>query len=236
MFSSYESPPARASGARRRLGAFAGAMLAGLALLGVLAAAGEAKTQVGVFVGGEESAEEAKQPKLEAESYPASLHGTNDTAQVFGTKLGSWSCGTGELNHQQSAATASQTLWMSYYLCTPPIGTMKAINANGCEYVLHVANAGPPYQGSLDLSCPAGKSYELVMTVGGNTCTIAIPPQTGLEGIDLTNVGSGSTRGVQLAFELTGMSYSLLGPKLICQAGSYTNGTYTGTMTLRGYK
>jgi hypothetical protein len=219
----------------RHVGAIVGAILVSLALLGSMAAAAQAKS-VGVYVGGEESAEEAKQPKLEAESYPVSLHGTNSTAHVFGTKRGNWSCNVAEFNHEQSAATAAQALWMSYFQCTPPIGSWKAINANGCEYVLHVANAGPPYQGSLDLVCPAGKSYELVMTSGASTCTIAIPPQTGLKGVSLTNVGSGSERGVQVAFEVTGMSYSLVGPKLLCLAGSYTDGTYTGTMTLHGSK
>ncbi len=228
--------PVRGSGRIGAFGALAVAMLAALALIGMAAGTAMAKEQVGVYVDGEESGEEAKQPKLKAESYPAFLRGTDDTSHVFGTKLGNWSCADAEFNHQQSAATTAQTLWMSYYLCTPPIGNTKAINANGCEYVLHVANAGPPYQGSLDMSCPAGNSYELVMTTaGGTTCTIVIPSQTGLKGVGLINVGSGSTRGVQVAFEVTGMSYSLLGQKLICQAGSYTNGTYTGTMTLRGY-
>ncbi|HYJ22315.1 MAG TPA: hypothetical protein VEW07_09870 [Solirubrobacterales bacterium] len=232
--SQARSVPGDEKQARRRIGALVGAFLIGVALLSAMASTVAAKEPVGVYVNGKESAEESKQPKLEAESYPVVLSGTEDTAHAFGTKLGQWSCAVAEFDHGQSAATAVQVLWMSYYQCTPPLGVMKAINPNGCEYVLHVANAGPPYQGSLDMSCPAGKSYELVMASGVNTCTIAIPSQTGLKGVNLTNVGSGSARGVQVAFEVTGMSYSLLGPKLLCQAGSYTNGTYTGTMTLRG--
>lgn len=227
------SPNNQIRRSRVGFGTLAVAMLASLLVSGAFASAALAKP-VGVYLSGEESAEESKRPKLEAEAYPVSLTGLGSTAHAFGTKLGQWSCSVAEFSQKLSAATSAQPLWMSYFGCKAPIGTVTAINANGCEYVLHVANAGPPYQGTLDMSCPEGKSYELVMTSAGTTCTIAIPAQTGLKGVGLTNVGTGTERGVQAAFEVTGMSYSLLGPKLICQSGSYTNGTYTGTMTLHG--
>ncbi|MGC1853522.1 MAG: hypothetical protein WA687_13915 [Solirubrobacterales bacterium] len=220
-------------GALERAGLVICSLLAGVLLLGMFSARAHAAEPIGIYVGGEASEEEAKQPKFKAESYPVALTGTGETNHVFTTKLGSWKCAVAEFAGKQPAATAAQWLWMSYFQCIPPFGT-ASIFTNGCEYILHVANSGPPYTGQLQLACPAGKAYELIFTSGGTSCTIAFSPQTSSGGVSYANKGAGSNRAITVTFNVTGLKYVLKGPPLICKAGSYEDGTYTGTMTLHG--
>ncbi|HEX6687676.1 MAG TPA: hypothetical protein VF085_03300, partial [Solirubrobacterales bacterium] len=217
----------------KRIALLGGTILASIVLFGALASSASAMKPVGFFLAGEKSEEKAKQPRFEAESYPVTLRGTQNTAHVFTSQIGSWSCNTAEFFGEQSSATAEQWLWMSYFQCTPPFGS-GSISPNGCEYKLHVANSGPPYTGQLEVVCPKEKSYELSFTSGAVTCTMAIPAQTGLNGVSFKNTGTGSARAVEVSFNVTGLKYSLKGPPLLCKAGAYENGTYTGTMTLHG--
>jgi hypothetical protein len=62
-------------------------------------------------------------------------------------------------------------------------------------------------------------------------CHITVPPQTGLEGIDFANIGTGSGRQVKVTSHLEGIKYSLFS----CgKDGTFTNGTYEGTTVISG--
>jgi hypothetical protein len=219
-----------------RAGLLISAILASVALFAVVAATASAKEQRGIYVAGEKSEEKAKQPRLEAESYPTVLFGEGSTKHTFTTKLGAWSCSQSQFYGELTGATAALLLTQSYFFCLPPGGAMPFIRWNGCQFVAHVENAGPPYTGQLEISCPAGKVYELESYYSSTktNCIVKIPAQTGLNGVSFTNVGTGKTRGVEVNFNVSKFKYSLSGSAFFCK-GEYEDGAYTGTMILNGF-
>lgn len=213
----------------KRLGLLAGAVLTGIVLL-CTTAAGATAAEVGVYIGGEN-------PRFEAESYSTELLGTSDTTHEYTFGAKTLKCPDVEFFGDLSSATSAVEFSTFYYYpwCAFSSGGGLTIMANGCTDVLSVDNSGPPYVGDFQLKCPTGQSYELVESLGGGTtCTYALPAQAGLSGIGYANTGTGKNRAIEVDFNLSGMKYTITGPKLICKSGTYENGTYTGTMTLRG--
>ncbi len=190
---------------------------------------------IGVYMAGEKSEEAAKQPKFGAEKYPVSLLGGQTTALSFGVNAGSAKCTTIQFDGKLTAAGAEQSLGSLYSGCTA-FGFGATIASNGCQYVLHALNSGPPYVGTVDISCPAGKSIEIVAKLTGVTkCKALISTQSGLEGVTFTNVGAGSERGVQVNLNLAGIKYTQqvgTGAGACVSSGEFANGTLTGATTL----
>jgi hypothetical protein len=176
-------------------------------------------------------------PQLDAEAFPVSLTGAQTTAQEFNFQFGKGSCTGGKLSGEAPGATSVQALTPEYSSCKVGTVTASAV-INGCQLIAHVKNAGPPYAGSADVSCPAGKAIEFVVSTAGVTkCTISIGSQTGLEGLTLTNVGKGDERSVDLAVNLSGVKYNQKegsGIGRCTTTGDFTNGTYTGTIRVGG--
>jgi hypothetical protein len=222
------------NGARpRRIAPLVGAMLASLALLGATASSAAAEP-VGLFLAGEKSEEVAKQPRIEAEKYTASITGTGLTNFSFNGQWGAYVCTGVQLFGSASSATKELALTSFFAGCTYK-GFGTTIMMNGCTFKLHVLNAGPPYTGSYDVICPPGQG---IVANGGGRCTLKIPGQTGIEGISLENVGKGSERYIYATFNLTGMTYTQtqgtgLGK---CTSGEFTDGTYTGEMKFTATK
>jgi hypothetical protein len=212
----------------RRLVPIVGAMLAIAATLGTVSASA---APVGLFVAGEKSEEVAKQPRLEAEKYTATVSGSSTTIPTFTLQGGVLGCQGLTLKESISAATTSLSAPPVFLLTCSLFGFPATIGSNGCEFVLHVDNAGPPYAGSFDLKCPAGKEGLVFWGYGAGTlkCTVTILPQTGLEGVTLENTGTGSSRGITATYNLSNVAYTQtpgtgLGK---CAAGEFANGTFT---------
>lgn len=221
----------------KRIGLLAGAMLVGVALLAATASTASA-APVGLFVAGEESEEAAKQPKFEAESYTANLNGIATSSHQFVFSAGKYNCGNASVTGQISSATAELPVFQSFFACTFT-GFMATINQNGCQFVWHVDNAGPPYVGSIDIKCPTEKGIEITSWGGGmKICTATIRPQTGLKGVSFANMGAGSGRTITATFNLSGIKYAQVahieGGK--CTTGEFENGTYTGGISLSANK
>jgi hypothetical protein len=227
------SPTLQASREHRRLrlvGLIAGAILASLALLGTSASTASAKEQVGVYLAGEASEEASKQPRFEAEKYTAHLVGSSTTAQKYGFAAGSWlECPYAEYFGKATAKTSELVLspWYPFFACSASNGGAVTIKQNGCEHIMTVSNAGPPYVGKFGIKCPSGAPYQF--TAG--TCTISIPAQTALTGITYENTGSGKTRAVVVNLNVSGLKHSIS-----CLGGmTFENGTLTGSFVLKGY-
>jgi hypothetical protein len=178
--------------------------------------------------------------KLDAEGFPVSLSGSQPSGapHKFGTAYGTVQCETAQFSGEPSAASTEVSLQPSYSgSCTSNGLTGTTVAMNGCTYVAHIAASGPPYTGTADIACPAGKSMEIVMKVLGTTkCTWAIGAQSGLSGLTFTNSGSGVNRQVTVGYNLSGIAYhqqegSGLGK---CTTGNYENGTYQGDLPLTG--
>jgi hypothetical protein len=219
--------------ALKQMALLASAILAGVVLLAATASSASAKAQVGLYLAGEESGEKAKQPRFEAESYPAYIFSSEDKTYEYTVQAGTMKCPGG---HSGKLSGAASELFLAptyiFSACTFGGSGNVTITANGCEHIVTVLNQGPPYVGQFGVKCPAGKSYEFHTP----NCTIAIPAQTGLTGVSYSNTGSGKSRAVQVTINVSGLKYSLKGPFPFgpC-SGTHENGTYTGSMTLKGF-
>jgi hypothetical protein len=196
------------------------------------------KNQIRTLIGitGEKSADTSKQPKFEAGSYPVQLNGEQSGAKpTFTVNAGTSSCSSAKYAETVSGPTAEVALAPTFGECVT-FGFASVPQVNGCELVVHVLNLGPPYVGSADVACPAGQSIELVSKAAGIVkCTVTIPSQTGLEGVSLANTNFGF--GVSVGFNLSGIHYHQQAGTGIgsCKSsGDFTDGAYSGTVSLQG--
>lgn len=197
-----------------------------------LLAGSQAGSQVGVraaaapglYMGGAESSEKAKQPKFEAETYPAVLLGSSLETQVMETSYGEAECEQVSLGGVISSAGPGLTFQPSFSKCAV-LGFNASVKTNGCNYLYYVANAGPPYTGAVALDCPAGKELEYI-AVGG-LCTIKVPTQI-LGLAKFTTVGSGKARYVK-AEAAGGVTLKLNGASGFCQGAGEGSGLHGST-------
>jgi hypothetical protein len=220
-----------------RFGVIAGALLACIALLGVAASSAAAKEQRGFFVTGAESGEASKKPRFEAEKYSSFVLGTGD--EEYGFAIGSMTCPESEFSTTLASAASQLSLngFRRYFSCKAPFGFNMTIMGNGCQDILTVSNAGPPYVGTYGLSCGA-QEYEY--NLGNGSCRIRIPTQTVPASVEYSNSGEGTKRVVTADIEVSSLKYSISTERKIfnpCYAhvGTYENGTYSNTMTIAAY-
>jgi hypothetical protein len=140
---------------------------------------------------------------------------------------GTWKCST--RSYAGTSTTVSSTtisLTPSFSGCTES----PTIDINGCEYRYHTGKEGVSTQG-MSIVCPAGKA----IVITSSTCHVTIPAQSGLIGVTYTNEGSGKTRDVKITHSITGLKYSQVKKNFPgCTEGEFTNGTYSGSTTLKG--
>jgi hypothetical protein len=156
------------------------------------------------------------------------------TSNAFDVQFGEAKCTT-----TKYATTTEQSTFTTMGMALTEAGcTFAAVattyDVNGCNYLFHLNNEGPPYKGTFDVVCPEGQ--EITIT-GGTKCIVHIPPQTGIGPITYTTIGSGSTR--ELTINLSGatnVSYSQTpGSGIVkCTSLSSSTGKYTGTATVTG--
>ncbi|MGC1166597.1 MAG: hypothetical protein WA862_10855 [Solirubrobacterales bacterium] len=180
-------------------------------------------------------------PKFVGSAYPITLAGPQSSTakHVFdfpGT--GKAKCGTANLKGYLNATTSQLPIFGEYGTCEVLGFSGSVVMMNGCSYTFNVLNQPPvggAYAGHADISCPTGKSIELVAYAGiGGTlkCTITIPAQTtDSGGLTLTNATSTS---IKADLAIKGIDYHTqegtgLGR---CKTGDFTEGTYTGSSTL----
>lgn len=193
----------------------------------------------GLYLVGEKSEEKASQPRLEAETYPATVLGAQDPADqlVFGTNSGTLKCGSVAFGSSASGATTQLALTAQYGDCWWIIlfQFKTLVSMNSCHYTIDVLNAGPPYAGSLGVACGKEGDAIKVLTPG---CTFTIPPQSGLGGLALANAGAGSERNLLVDANVSGIEYTeTKGSPNTCKNGGQTskNGTLKGGLTLDGW-
>lgn len=198
--------------------------------------------QVGLLISGQQSGEAAKQPRLEAEKYPATVYAAQPTPYEHQLTIahGAIGCEGAEFRGNTTGPGKSVSLQPKYSGACKSAGNLgTTISMNDCSYALDVANEGPPYKGVAAIVCPEGKSISVVSKVGGVTkCTTTIAGQTALQGLSFANQGAGSGRGVKTTFSLSGIDYSQqagVGAGA-CTTGNFENGSYTGSIIMYGYQ
>jgi len=226
----------------KRIGLFAGAILASMCLAGAISSTASAE-QVGFFLAGEESEVEAEQPRFEVENenYPVDLEGPAEGEHTWGFTVGDLTCPVdfnGGLSGPASDLTLATFVYRFSCSSAPYGGSGFTIFAHGCADTVSLLNAGPPYVGQFGVTCPGENPYQFNFPVTETvTCTISIPEQNGLDEVSFENLGEGAEQSVKVGFEVTGLKYTITGgPKLICKSGEYEDGTYSGTVTLDAFE
>jgi subtilisin family serine protease len=167
-------------------------------------------------------------PKLEAETYKATISGSHVTQHKLTVSKGvPLNCAKAQFSGFVSTASSSLLLTPAMSSCTG-FGTNATWTMNSCAYKHNILNSGPPYAATMDISCSKAGD-EIVIWTG--ICTVKIPAQTGLKGIALANAGSGSERSVTVTYSITGITFTEEG--VVCpEKGLHTNGSYTGSTKL----
>jgi hypothetical protein len=196
----------------------------------------------GFYMTGKESGEAGSQPKFEAENYPVTLTGVQDPANKHVLTIGKERkivCEAVDTSSTVTGATSQLTLNMAYSGCFLEIlgGQFVAtFKMNGCNFVLNALNVGPPYSGSLGVACgKEGEAIEINTTSAGSpVCTYKISPQSGLTGVGLSNVRSGTERGVIATFGVSGLIVTRAKGTLAACGALSQSSSYAGATTLYG--
>jgi hypothetical protein len=159
-------------------------------------------------------------------AYPANVIGQNDGSVSLGTTSASFSCTEAAFQSEVKSPTEEIGIKPVFKGCKGKNagGTFDvAINMNSCKFILD------PGDGTLDIG-PSGCGS---MTVTAPGCSQQFPAQTDVGSVGYATQGSGSTQTVTLSLALTGLDYSSSGAQ--CGTLSGTNGTLSGSWTLRAY-
>jgi hypothetical protein len=160
-----------------------------------------------------------------------SLSGEQVGEDVFTTNAGTVRCKKATYTGTNSTATSKhQVVAPAYSECTAFGGFLNAtIDTNGCTYTFTVS-AFPA--GSVAIVCPEGKSIEVTTFA----CDVKVGSQT-RPGITYTNV-AGPPKHVTVDVSITGLTYTQTStnfPGCTGGNGTFTNGTYTGKATVKGF-
>lgn len=195
----------------------------------------------GVSVRGEEVAG-PHAPRLQSGLYPASLGADQSESSrlTLATGAGGMACDASTLIGMADTPVDDVLLHWVTSGCKTDGYAGTTVEMTGCSLELHVANAGPPYVGNVDVDCPVGQSIKVVKKIAGVVkCTTVIGAQTGPEGVTLNNTGSGVGRRVDMAFNLSGITYQQtegIGAGRCVGNGEFKDGTLTGQAELRGFE
>ena len=115
------------------------------------------------------------------------------------------------------------------------------VSMNGCDYRFHLnGGAADKYTGTADVKCEAGKSIDVKITKSGSEetkCTITIGAQTGLNNVTYENNTAQKPTDLKVTTNTNNVTDTTSGGSLGCGIadGVHTNGTYTGTTTLKAF-
>ncbi len=170
--------------------------------------------------------------KFHAESMDTVLEGAQSTANeyTFGILVGGVECGSMSFSGTVLSEDAEEVTLVPSFTECEGLERQVTPKVNGCSYRL----AQPTDTGShgqFSIQCPEGKAIEFTYDEFAGGCTITVGPQTPSGVVDYEEEGSGVTRDLLLTWTLTGIKYKRVG----CEVGGEgSNGTYTGSITLKG--
>lgn len=201
---------------------------------------------VAVAVGAAGARAQAHDAQLTLEESPATIKGTSIETHSFVRAGRSVTCATANFTGGASDGATTLSLTPVYEECHATIlGSMlpATVTSNGCYYVLHFTEDTEPatYTADTDIECPGENQIEMHVysshtnhTAGTSACTFTIPPQSGLESIDLTpNVDVPDY--VIAYFDLEGILSAADGSTLLCGASSDHTGTLAGSIKMEAF-
>jgi hypothetical protein len=167
---------------------------------------------------------------FEAESYPATLYGTQgEESNKIGTEAGKIYCTNTSFTGSMLGGGDMGSLTPTYSSCYAFAGLIKAtITVNGC---------GLLYEGVLShemsITCPK----EATVIIKAGLCEISIPAQSGLKGVDYGSSELEGRDAIALTNSVTGMTYTVTKDGSLCPfngTGTRTDGSYTGNTLVQG--
>lgn len=161
------------------------------------------------------------------------LTGTQEGVDVFTTTGGTVECE--EVTYAGSLTSSPATtvkVTPTYSGCVAFGFASASINTNGCELEFH-------NEGTVDItSCESASGIIVTAALfGTQKCKVTVPPQSGINGIAYTNIGSGSTREITIDVKSTNIKYIEHGGTGFGACASSTEqskGAYEGTTRLTG--
>jgi hypothetical protein len=177
----------------------------------------------------------ASAAQFRAEESWVTVNGTQGVKQNFGAGGASISCTASSVTG--TLASASTSLWVAaaFSGCeiSSPVSSSATAKTNGCTFMYH--NSSEPYEnnGNMDLLCGSSS-----LEFSGGGCTIKYPGnQTGRGNVKYINTGGASrNHTITVSYEVNNLTYSVSGLFCILKAGTFENGTLTGTSVLKGSK
>jgi len=179
-----------------------------------------------------------------AEKQPVFLTGEQTTQNVFTTTEGTVKCNTAVFEGTSEELEAEEQKIQPHYSNCTAFGLSAHVNATGCYYTFTTPTVdlgngertgAPPH-----LVCPEEGKITITPTLFGfSVCTSEIEEQTPTEGhvIYKNTGGTGKEMDIEVESTVEGIHYKATGGA--CGEGggaTNTDGTYTGSVTLRGYE
>lgn len=166
-----------------------------------------------------------------AESYPATITGTQLTEHKFGFANNySVTCATAAFHGQLPAAAERLTVGARYEECESNAGNPVSVKMTGCDYGLEAAETlgENEVDGRLYIKCPdTGIDFEDEVT----GCKIKVLPQNALTTLKYTNNVEAGDFVMDIGVFAINYTQNELCPG---GAGMFFNGTYTGKSTMTG--
>lgn len=165
-----------------------------------------------------------------AEFHSESSHSLISGEQHAGEDTSSVNAGTIRCSHRTYVGTpntptsATLRIAFAYSGCRAFGFVNTTIHTNGCEFVLHITS------GATSIDCPVGQT----ITTTAYNCWVTTGSQGPLGPVTYTSNGTGISRDVTMDINITGLQYTQHSKSFPgCTNGSFNNGTYTGSMTMR---
>jgi hypothetical protein len=154
------------------------------------------------------------------------LEGQQGLVNLLKTTAGSQECAEVKYVGTVTTPASSATVTPIYGGCLC-LGVECTFDMNTCSYKL-ILESGTSTTAKADIQCTKAGDE---ITLTSSKCVLHIPPQSALSKIELSNIGSGTTREVKLDFELSGIKYSHTAGTGTgkCSTGSGLAGTFSGS-------
>jgi hypothetical protein len=177
---------------------------------------------------------QAAAPEFHTEVEPAALNGDQVVPLTFIEEAGfSFKCGTASFTGTLGTKTSTSITLEPVLAECKLFGGAAEHRTNGCAYVFKLVAASSPPTANVDITCPAGQKMEVESKIVD--CLLTIGAQAGVKHATFANAGIDATRDTTINVTLTEIDYEEDGEDCI-SAGGHNDGSYTGTVTLKGYK
>jgi len=184
--------------------------------------------------------------ELTAAEYPATLDGTGVAGEPTNLNLGGreFICQKTGLSGTLEKASSTVLIGREYSECSAKllgITYLVTITPNGCAFQLHIhtKQSGDLFKASVDIVCEGSAGIEIYVytnqaedDAGKSSCAYELPPQNGLETVELNNMTANGD--ITITPRVEKIAYKVLSGKLLLCGANGNNGIYTGSTTVTG--